>query len=182
VADLSGIPKQYHFWPGSQGRDAWDVDRLIELASGLPVELVPLDSIGEIDSPYWFDANHPATVRAVVEHARLIAKVDPRLPIILGPDGRVMDGMHRIARALLDGHKMIDAVRLPALPAPDFVDVQPATCPTNADPVIELGSGTSVAIGGRVAERPGARLPGRWSEPGSPALRRCDLWVEGEPT
>jgi len=55
--------KQYHFWPGTLGRDAWDVDRLIELASGLPVEPVPLDSIAEIDSPYWFDADRPPTVR-----------------------------------------------------------------------------------------------------------------------
>lgn len=26
--------KQYHFWPGEKGLDAWDVDRLIALSSG----------------------------------------------------------------------------------------------------------------------------------------------------
>ena len=25
--------KQYHFWPGTSGLDAWDVDRLIRLAA-----------------------------------------------------------------------------------------------------------------------------------------------------
>ena len=47
--------KQYHFWPGERGLDAWDVDRLIELSSALPVRDVKLDSIHEIDSVYWFD-------------------------------------------------------------------------------------------------------------------------------
>ncbi len=32
------------------------------------------------------------------------------------PDGRVIDGMHRIARALVEQRKAIGAVRLPVLP------------------------------------------------------------------
>jgi hypothetical protein len=37
-------------------------------------------------------------------------------PVILGPDGRVMDGMHRIARVLLDGRDQVSAVRFLTLP------------------------------------------------------------------
>ena len=44
-------------------------------------------------------------MRAVVAHARLIAEVDVAHPIVLDVHGRVMDGMHRVARALLDGHR-----------------------------------------------------------------------------
>jgi hypothetical protein len=43
------------------------------------------------------------TVRAVVAHARLMLDAGVSFPVILGPDGRVMDGMHRIARVLLGG-------------------------------------------------------------------------------
>jgi hypothetical protein len=46
-------------------------------------------------------------------------------PIILGHDGRVMDGMHRIARALLEGRVEIDAVRFVSPPAPDYRSCQP---------------------------------------------------------
>jgi hypothetical protein len=46
--------KQYHFWPTDNGFDAWDIDRLIELSRGLPIETVEMDSIAEIDSLYWF--------------------------------------------------------------------------------------------------------------------------------
>ena len=44
--------KQYHFWPGAEGLDAWDVDRLIRLSRGLPAEAVPVDSIADVDRTY----------------------------------------------------------------------------------------------------------------------------------
>lgn len=117
--------KQYHFWPGRSGLDAWDVDRLIALTRDLPVEDVALDELAEIDSVYWFDATQAATVRNVVDHVRLIEEVDPAYPIIIGPDNRVMDGMHRVARALLEGSTAVPAVRLHELPEPDYRDCRP---------------------------------------------------------
>lgn len=122
--------KQYHFWPAEQGFDAWDVERLIELSVGLPIHGVAVGTIAEIDTMYWFDASDEVpTVRKVAEHARLINEVDVNYPIILGPDGRVMDGMHRIARALLESRSEIDAVRFPALPGPDFLSCRPSDLP-----------------------------------------------------
>ncbi len=122
--------KQYHFWPGDHGLDAWDVQRLIELSRDLPVVEVPLDSIGEVDSNYWFGGvfDDP-TVRKVVEHMQLVQEVDPTFPIILGVDGRVMDGMHRIATALLEGRPTIRAVRFDMHPEPDFRNCSPQELP-----------------------------------------------------
>ena len=121
--------KQYHFWPGEHGKDAWDVDRLVELTRDLPVENVLLGDLPEVDSVYWFDSPETPTVRNVVEHFRLVQEVDPQYPIILGPDNRVMDGMHRVARALLEGRTTIPAVRLPRLPDPDYRDCRPEDLP-----------------------------------------------------
>ncbi|HZO79514.1 MAG TPA: hypothetical protein VFB39_15855 [Solirubrobacteraceae bacterium] len=122
--------KQYHFWPAEQGFDAWDVDRLVELSRGLPVERVLVDSIAEIDTVYWFDGGDELpTVRNVVEHARLISEVDVSYPIILGHDGRVMDGMHRVARALLEGRPVIDAVRFESAIEPDYRSCWPHELP-----------------------------------------------------
>jgi poly(3-hydroxybutyrate) depolymerase len=61
--------------------------------------------------------------------ARLIAETDLRYPIILGADGRVMDGMHRVAKAYLEGREVIDAVQLEVDPAPDFVGVDEGALP-----------------------------------------------------
>ena len=121
--------KQYHFWPGERGKDAWDVDRLVALSRDLPVEEVPLADVSEIDSVYWFGDSELPTVRRVVDHFRLMQEVDTEHPIILGPDGRVMDGMHRVARALLEGRPTIAAVRLPTLPDPDYRDCRPDELP-----------------------------------------------------
>lgn len=63
--------KQYNFWRGANGVDAWDVERLVELSARLPVREVELDSIDEIDTAYWFDLGTARpTVRTIVEHVR----------------------------------------------------------------------------------------------------------------
>ena len=143
------VRKQYHFWPaedgtedgtedetedgtgnGTQNRfDAWDVDRLLVLTRDLPVRLVDVESITEVDSVYWFDDTERPTVRSIVEHVRLIQEVDTSHPIILGADGRVMDGMHRIARAMLEGRAAIPAVRLETHPEPDYRNCRPDELP-----------------------------------------------------
>jgi hypothetical protein len=127
---MSTVRKQYHFWPGTNGLDAWDVDRLIELSQALPVIEVSISSIGELDSNYWFGEGFgPPTVRSLVAHMQLVQEVDPTFPIILGVDGRVMDGMHRVARAILEGRWTIRAVRLGVHPEPDFRDCRPEDLP-----------------------------------------------------
>jgi len=37
-----------------------------------------------------------------------------------------MDGMHGVAKAILHGHSEIMAVRLQAMPEPDYIGVDPA--------------------------------------------------------
>jgi hypothetical protein len=123
------VRKQYHFQPGVEGLDAWDVDRLITASAGLPVHEVAVDSIREVDTDHWFVHGPTPTVRRVIEHVRLIEEADRSYPIILGADGRVMDGMHRIAQAILDGRPTIPAVRFEVDPEPDFTNCLPADLP-----------------------------------------------------
>jgi hypothetical protein len=125
------VRKQYHFWPSERGLLAWDVERLIALSRELPAAPVGVDSLRELDQVYWFDGDQEQpTCRRVVEHLRLIRQVDLSFPIILGADGRVMDGMHRVARALLDGIPEILAVRFAQDPAPDYVGRKPSELPS----------------------------------------------------
>jgi elongation factor P hydroxylase len=91
---------------------------------------VALASIEEIDSVYWFDDQFQrATVRRVVDHVRLIEEVELSHPIILGSDGRVMDGMHRIAKALLEGRTTISAVQFEYEIEPDYRNCRPEDLP-----------------------------------------------------
>ena len=78
------MSKQYHLWSADNGFDAWGVDQLISLSRGLPVHAVTMDSVREVDTAYWFDGGTAAlTVRAVVQHARLMLDADLSFPLIL---------------------------------------------------------------------------------------------------
>jgi hypothetical protein len=121
--------KQYHFRQGPDGLRAWDVDRLVALSESLPVVEVALADIRELDEAYWFDHGSAPTCRAVAEHARLINEVDLSFPIILSSDGRVMDGMHRVARALIEGRASLPARRFVQDPEPDHVGGAPDDLP-----------------------------------------------------
>jgi len=118
--------KQYHFRKSQKGFYAWDVDRLLDLSRDIEIIDVPLTEIAELDEDYWFagSAESP-TCRKVVEHCDLINKADLSYPIVLCSEGRVMDGMHRIAKALLVERRTIKAVKFSATPEPDYVDVLP---------------------------------------------------------
>ena len=116
--------KQYHLRPNDGRFIVWDVERLVLLTKDFPRIQVPLEAIREIDEPHWFSGGaQDATCRAVMEHARLINEADLDFPIILSSDGRVMDGMHRVLKALLNGSQSIEAVRFERDPEPDFIDV-----------------------------------------------------------
>jgi hypothetical protein len=123
--------KQYHFRPSAAGLRAWDIDRLVALSKCLEGQLVPVASIRELDEPYW---GEPMTCRNVAEHAGLIEEADLGCPIILSSDGGIMDGMHRVLKALIRGESHIRAVRFLTDPEPDFVGVDPDDLPYDEEP------------------------------------------------
>jgi len=122
--------KQYHFRRSERGLLAWDVDRLVELSAGFAPIDVPLSEIRELDKTFWFDHEDlEPTCRRVALHAKLMNETDLSHPIVLSQDGRVMDGMHRVCRALIEGRETIRAVRFDVDPEPDYVDVPPDELP-----------------------------------------------------
>ncbi|HEY2726438.1 MAG TPA: hypothetical protein VGI61_04655, partial [Parafilimonas sp.] len=96
--------KQYYFRPSKQGFYAWDVDKLVELSHVLPVIDIELNKIKELDEQLKENGKSP-TYRSIAEHMKLVQETDLKYPIILSKAGRVMDGMHRVIKAILLGHK-----------------------------------------------------------------------------
>jgi hypothetical protein len=120
--------KQYYFRPSSNGLLAWDVDRLVKLSSDLAPKSVPLSSIRELDQQ-WCGEGDAQTWREMVEHIKLIDVADLSFPIILSCNGEVMDGRHRIAKALREGRTEINAVQFSEDPEPDYVGRSPVELP-----------------------------------------------------
>lgn len=99
----------------SLGRHKWCVPRLFELSRELPVMEVPLNHL----SLYY--TYEKLTLREMVMHLKAVEEADLSKPIILDEDGELMDGRHRLMKAMLLGAETIKAVRFDENPSPDQV-------------------------------------------------------------
>ena len=107
---------------------AWDVDELVRFSAALPRQRIPLARIRELDTALFGEEETPSW-RAFLEHVRLLDEADLTFPIILAATGEVMDGMHRVAKALRAGHTEIEAVQFASDPPPTFVGRGPHEVP-----------------------------------------------------
>ena len=103
-------------------RYIWCTDRLWKLARELPEFEIEVESIRELDRDCWFGTGRTPTIREVAGHCKRINEVNPEFPVILNEKGGLMDGGHRLARALLEGSKMIKAVQFAQTPEPDVIE------------------------------------------------------------
>lgn len=95
--------------------EVWMVTDLIARAKDLPVKDIPLDHLA-------IDFNIAGMkVRQFVSHMKLILEADMKYPIILDDEACIFDGRHRVAKALLEGHETIKAVRFEEDPEPTYI-------------------------------------------------------------
>lgn len=92
------------------------------MSQNLVAKDIALSNIQELEETYWFPSTHPTT-QQIIDHIELIQEADLSYPIILCSAGRVMDGMHRVAKAKLLNHSTIKAVQFDVTPQPDFINV-----------------------------------------------------------
>ena len=127
---MAKIRPQYHFRQTQSGLDAWNVARLIELSANLPIQMIDPYDIAELHENHWYSHDSVVpTPQSIIEHAQLIQACDLAYPIILDRQGRVMDGMHRICRAVIDNISEIPAVRFMVDPKPDYQNCSPLELP-----------------------------------------------------
>lgn len=63
------------------------------------------------------------SAKDIVQHFIRIRDVDTSYPVIMDESGFIMDGWHRVMRAIADGKATIPAVRFAERPVEDFVKV-----------------------------------------------------------
>ena len=94
------IRTQYHFRKVGADTQIWEVRKLLSMAEHLPVVYWPVSRIAEVEEDYWTANNDPLSCRSILEHAQLIKNADLSYPVLLCSEGRVMDGMHRVMKAV----------------------------------------------------------------------------------
>ena len=92
---------------GDQYCAGYSVAQLIALTEGLPVFHAPVAAF--LTS---YDLCDEADLRDFVAHMRKVLAADLSFPIILGPNGAILDGKHRLAKAIFLEEPTILAVRL----------------------------------------------------------------------
>lgn len=94
------------------GKYRWSILRLIGLSKDLEVMTIPLKHLNV------YEIYEKLTLRELVGHMKSVTDADLKYPIILDEDGEIMDGRHRIMKALLSGKVSIKAVRFEENPSP----------------------------------------------------------------
>ena len=102
----------------------WDVERLWDLAGSLPPEFISIDDLlPQLNSTCWVSnvSMTRFTPNLVIEHARRIleSEGDEVFPILLSEEGMIMDGMHRLCKAVLEKKARVKVVRFDVDPPPD---------------------------------------------------------------
>ena len=93
------------------GDEIRSVARLIELSKSLEVFDAPLNCLD-------LYKKYDVTMREFVMHMNAILAADLNYPIIIGEDGEILDGRHRIMKALHLGLTTVKAVRFDKNPPP----------------------------------------------------------------
>lgn len=107
--------RQRHTYEGK----SWYVDNLISLSADLPRFRLPIKDLRAIELKSKFPTVGKGDYLEIAYHARVAMAADLQYPIILGEDGRIMDGHHRVLKALITGEPDILVVQFTIDPLPD---------------------------------------------------------------
>lgn len=113
VVDIEGCAAHENTY--SHNGKVWTVTNLIARAKDLEPFDSPLAAI-YLGTEVWTPEGSPSGIY----HMRRALDVDTSYPVIMSGEGFIMDGWHRVLRALIDGKATIKAVRFAKTPPHDY--------------------------------------------------------------
>jgi len=99
-------------------KNVWIVNHLIWEARDLPIIDYSIKDIIIDDKLFW----KLDTTRDFLVHYEKVSQANLDYPIIINAEGGIMDGRHRLVKAILEGRESIKAVKFVVTPKPDYVD------------------------------------------------------------
>lgn len=101
----------------SIGKNKYIINNLHARANELTPKEMPMEHLNIYDLKVG-----DSTVKDFTKHMRAVMDTDLDYPIILDDEGYVMDGRHRIVKALFEGATHIKFVRFKKTPEPDYYE------------------------------------------------------------
>lgn len=99
------------------GNKEWYPSSLRDAIKDLEVFDLQLAAI-DLSARPW----QPVNISLYLYHAKRVEECNLDYPIILDPDGYIIDGWHRVVKSILIGNTTIKAVRLRIMPEPDKIN------------------------------------------------------------
>lgn len=106
-------------------RRYWKIEDLWRLAKGRPIEHLPVEMlVDQLEGTCWTEGDEDVTPQWVLGHTRRILGAEMEYPILLNEDNIIVDGIHRLCKAVLEGKETISVQRLQQLPEPTFATAE----------------------------------------------------------
>jgi len=99
------------------GRKVWYADTLIKAAKGLPVKSMPINNKLLDTKIHW----QLKTFFDLKSHMDRMNKAELKYPVIVGPKDHIVDGYHRLMKAIQLNKTSIKYVKLDKMPPHDFI-------------------------------------------------------------
>lgn len=99
-------------YKGDPNIPKWTIAHLITHAKDLPIFDCPLAALDLSHTSYT------CNMRQMVGHMAACFDADPTCPILLDENGQILDGRHRIMRAIYEGKTTVPAKRFTTNPIP----------------------------------------------------------------
>lgn len=103
----------------SYDKKHWDNKTLWDAAKGIKPYDLQLSAL-DLDCKVW--NGDISDISSYLFHIKRINNADLNYPIIQHPNGYIVDGWHRVCKAILMGNSTIKCVRLDKMPLPDRED------------------------------------------------------------
>lgn len=115
------IPVEYGKQVHKIKNKIWYVSTLVELAKSMPIELRKVEDIRAVKLNLPLLKDHGVTHVELAYHMKVALEANLDYPIILASDGRIMDGHHRLIKAIALGVPEIKVVQFKIDPEPDKI-------------------------------------------------------------
>jgi hypothetical protein len=122
MVKLMANSEQTHSLVRDGKKYTWKVEELWKLSEKLKPFEFDVGSCSLLDEDCWFGDRYEPTIRKVLEHCQKMQDANFAYPIILSEDNVVMDGLHRICKAVLENKSTILAVKFETNPEPNQID------------------------------------------------------------